>query len=559
MISFFTKTATILLFLALNILSQTIVTYQSSDEIIFNPERGFSAYRDLSITPSFVSYLKNNKVSIIQRIYTIPQYNDVPLPESFLNLVKADLNTARNGGVKVVLRFSYTDDQNGADAALDTILLHISQLKPILQENYDVIAYMEAGFIGAWGEWYYSSHNLNNTTSRRAVLYALLDALPEKRDVAVRTPDYKRKIFNYYQPLNFTDAFDGTKRARTGEHNDCFLADETDFGTYLYNNIEGDKNYLNLDNRFVPQGGETCCNCGFAGCVNALANLERMHWSVLNKDYNPDVLALWVNEGCMNEIKRRLGYRFELQQATISDSVKPNGIFNLNFKIINKGFASPYNPRNLEIILRNDSNNNKYKLLTNEDPRFWMSGDTTIVNISAGIPSNMILGKYTAHLFLSDPEPKLHDNPNYAIRLANLNLWEDSTGYNSLNHTVNITNNAGGDDYTGLDYFEPINVVVNVEHHNNSLPEKFDVSVYPNPFNGIINITFNINPQEIESMNIYNVLGKLIKSFSIQDYIDNKIVWNAKDNNSIELNSGVYLFNLKTKNNTVTKKLIYLK
>jgi hypothetical protein len=74
-----------------------------------------------------------------------------------------------------------------------------------------------------------------------------------------------------------------------------------------------------------------------------------------------------------------------------------------------------------------------------------------------------------------------------------------------------------------------------------------------------MNITFNINPQEIESMNIYNVLGKLIKSFSILDYIDNKIVWNAKDNNSIELNSGVYLFNLKTKNNTVTKKLIYLK
>jgi hypothetical protein len=171
----------------------------------------------------------------------------------------------------------------------------------------------------------------------------------------------------------------------------------------------------------------------------------------------------------------------------------------------------------------------------------------------------MILGKYTAHLFLSDPEPKLHDNPNYAIRLANLNLWEDSTGYNSLNHTVNITNNAGGDDYTGADYFEPVNVVVNVDHHNNSLPKNFDVSVYPNPFNGMMNITFNINPQEIESMNIYNVLGKLIKSFSIQDYIDNKIVWNAKDNNSIELNSGVYLFNLKTKNNTVTKKLIYLK
>ena len=141
-------------------------------------------------------------VTVIQRIYTIPQYNDIPLPESFLTTVQTDLSTARLGGVKVVPRFSYTNNQNGEDAALDTILLHINQLAPILQENYDVITYVEAGFIGAWGEWYYSSHNLNNTTSRRAVTYALLDALPLQRNVVVRTPDYKRKIFQITTPLD---------------------------------------------------------------------------------------------------------------------------------------------------------------------------------------------------------------------------------------------------------------------------------------------------------------------------------------------------------------------
>ncbi len=90
------------------------------------------------------------------------------------------------------------------------------------------------------------------------------------------------------------------------------LQSATDYGTYLDNDIEGDKNYLNLDNRFVPQGGETCCDCGYAGCENSLEDLARMHWSVLNKDYHPDVLKRWISEGCMDEIKRRLGYRFEL-------------------------------------------------------------------------------------------------------------------------------------------------------------------------------------------------------------------------------------------------------
>lgn len=401
------KTFILLTVFTLQLLPQSIVTYQNTDEIFFNPERGFTAYRSNPITISFINSLKAINVSVIQRIYTIPQYNDVPLPQSFLNTVQADFNTARIGGVKVIPRFSYTDNQNGADAALDTILLHINQLTPILQENYDVIAYVEAGFIGAWGEWYYSTHNLNNTNSRRTVTYALLDALPLDRNVVVRTPEYKRDIFQIDTPLDSIEAFSGTKRSRVGAHNDCFLADATDYGTYVWNDIEGDKNYLNQDNRFVPQGGETCCDCGYAGCPNSLIDLARMRYSLLNKDYHPSVLSRWTTEGCMDEVKRRLGYRLELLQASISDSIKPTGTFNLNFQITNKGFASPFNPRNLEIILRNNINNQKYRLVTEVDPRFWMAGDTMFVSVAGGIPSNMVEGDYSAYIFLADPEYRL--------------------------------------------------------------------------------------------------------------------------------------------------------
>jgi len=432
---------------------QTVV-YQPSDEDIFNPERGFSTYLSSPVTLSLCNSLKAQNLSLIQRIYTIPQYHDKPLPQSFLDLMQKDLDIAREGGVKLIIRFSYTDDQNGADAALDTILLHIDQIKPILQKNYDVIAYMEAGFIGAWGEWYYSSHHLNNTADRRTVLFALLDALPVQRDVVVRTPNYKRLIFNDSLPIAPDEAFNGSKKSRTGAHNDCFLASETDYGTYLPNNIQADKDYLHQDNLYVPQGGETCSPSAYSGCANALKDLAYMRWSALNKDYNEDVLAGWQNAGCMPEIRKRLGYRFVLLQAQLPDSLKPGSTFILNFDVYNHGFASPYNPRLLEVILRNSTTHATYRLLTGADPRFWQPEDTVHVQISGGIPADLPQGAYQVLLHLADPVDTLRYRPEYAIRFANQNIWEDSTGFNDLHHQLIIDAQAAGTPYTGQDYFE---------------------------------------------------------------------------------------------------------
>ena len=284
-----------------------------------------------------------------------------------------------------------------------------------------------------------------------------------------------------------------------------------------------------------------------------------MRYSVLNKDYHPDVLQRWINEGCMDEIKRRLGYRFELMQATISDSIQPTGTFNLDFQISNQGFASPFNPRSLEIILRNSTSGQRYRLVTEADPRFWIAGDTMFVNIAGGIPANMIEGNYDAFLFLADPEYRLHDRPDYAIRLANDNLWEDSTGNNSLNHQIKITVNATGQTYTGSNYFELFNGVSDVEHEEQAIPAQYTIDVYPNPFNGTTIIEFNIRPQDIVEAQIFDVTGRLIKTFESFEYGSNKIMWNTNRNKTGELSSGVYFFIIRTKENLYSKKLLLLK
>jgi hypothetical protein len=45
---------------------------------------------------------------------------------------------------------------------------------------------------------------------------------------------------------------------------------------------------------------------------------------------------------------------------------------------------------------------------------------------------------YDVLLGLPDPTASLHDRPEYAIQLANKNVWESSTGFNNLGHKLEV-------------------------------------------------------------------------------------------------------------------------
>jgi len=156
----------------------------------------------------------------------------------------------------------------------------------------------------------------------------------------------------------------------------------------------------------------------------------------------------------MPEIRKRLGYRFILLQAQLPDSLKPGSTFAMNFDVYNHGFASPYNPRLLEVILRDSDTHATYRLTTSVDPRFWQPEDTVHVQITGGIPDDLPQGAYQVLLHLADPVDTLRYRPEYAIRFANQDIWEDSTGFNDLHHPLVIDPQAAGNPYTGQDYFE---------------------------------------------------------------------------------------------------------
>ena len=69
------------------------------------------------------------------------------------------------------------------------------------------------------------------------------------------------------------------------------------------------------------------------------------------------------------------------------------------------------------------------------------------------IPSNIKEGDYQLALWLPDEYESLRDNPLYAIRFANENIFDGTTGYNSLG-LITISKNTTGQYTSGKDFIE---------------------------------------------------------------------------------------------------------
>jgi len=305
-------------------------------------------------------------------------------------------------------------------------------------------------------------------------------------------------------------------------------------------------------------GGETCALSSFCACPNALNELARMHWSFLNRDYNASVLNTWVSGGCMDEVTRRLGYRFQLLQGTFDDSVRPGSALSIQLRLTNTGWAAPYNPRRVEIILRNLVDNSTYYAQLPEEPRFWFAGDTTTVTAGIGVPAGMPAGAYALLLNLDDPSPSLRMRPEYSIRCANDSVWEPATGYNSLLHTVRIDPSALGTPYADTLFFRWLNGPEPVKE-GRLMPHPTSPLLFgnfPNPFNGRTAIAYSLPMREHVVIRLHNLLGQELQtvSDSIQEAGRHNVYVDATG-----LASGVYYYTLQADNTSLTGRLILLR
>lgn len=429
---------------------QPTYTYEELDQVFPNPERGFHSLtyyqsNNLYFALSKAEVVANRQGTYAKTLYLhcyyLADYVNSDIPQAYLDRMEKNFDALRQGGAKAIIRFAYKYDSDDSakpwNADKEHMMRHIDQLAPVLQKNADVILGFEAGFLGVWGEWYYTSYfKMSPTTDeqwapRWEVLNHMLEVFPHDRQIALRTPGYKMQYLKQMGldvvPLNGSTAHTEEAAARISAHNDCFISNASDWGTY---NTDEERVFWQEDSRYTLMGGEICQECSLNNAENAIKQMGLYHWTYLNHGYNGDVISKWAKGNRFGYITQHLGYHLVAEEAYFMETPQAGKSFKVKLKMHNDGFAAPQNARDVELVLTQGST--KYTYKQSIDPRFWLPENGSFaIDLTAKLASD-ITGTWSVYLNLPDPYPSIHNNPDFSIRLANKDMWQEKTGYNLL-------------------------------------------------------------------------------------------------------------------------------
>lgn len=433
-------------------------TFRASDAEIANPERGMYVWAADNLA-AWTQAQADAQFKAGYRLVFAPvrldDHLDEALPADLLAGVSDGFATARRAGLKVIPRFMYnfpageTQYRNAQDAGLSRVLGHIAQLKPVLAANADVIAYLQAGFVGAWGKWHTSSNQLTTLSARTRIRDALLGALPGGRFLQLRYPPNLMQWAP--RPPQWRD---GSVAARIGVHNDCFLASATDVGTYSEDaaSRRHERDYVAALSLLAPFGAETC-NPADAVNPSPRTNFEdilregrQFGLVYLNDSYYREIFhKRWEAQGCLAEVRRSLGYRFELLGLRHSSAVAAGQSGSLTLTVRNSGWARAFNPRAAQLVLRHRSRGALVRLaLPSIAPQAWLPGSISKVSAAFTVPTGSAPGTYDVLFALPDGAASLAGDVRYSVRPANADdgaqaqRWDEKLGAFQTGATLRV-------------------------------------------------------------------------------------------------------------------------
>jgi flagellar hook assembly protein FlgD len=84
---------------------------------------------------------------------------------------------------------------------------------------------------------------------------------------------------------------------------------------------------------------------------------------------------------------------------------------------------------------------------------------------------------------------------------------------------------------------------------------------YPNPFNPTTNIKFSIPKSTYLSLEIYDLLGRLVTKLMQEkkEAGSYAVTWDGKDQFGNEVSSGIYLYKFDSESFTASKKMVLLR
>ncbi len=392
--------------------------FTRSADLLPNPERGWWTYADgrfQDLTDARAAQIAKDGYRVIVGVVRLDDYRNGPLPSTVLTSLTRSFGYARKNGLKVILRFAYNfplnDTDSGADAPLNTVLGHIMQIGPIVTSNADTIVAMQGGFIGAWGEGHSSTNDLDTAVNKAKVRDAIYAAVPKTLNLQWR---YPRDIVSW------------SGDTRMGLHNDCFLADPSDAGTY-WGDAATNEMLRTAMKKLTARtffSGETCnVNSKQArmSCTDILAEGAAYHLASLNRNFYTAFHDRWKAEGCFDKVARKMGYDLRLVDLVIGKGGS------VTLRVANSGWASPIQPRS--IVVTTFAGGKRLGQFALKGKLSAVLPSTTRTFTGAAVTINQA---QMICISAPDTSARLAKTPAYSVRFANANVtsqaWNPTMG-----------------------------------------------------------------------------------------------------------------------------------
>ena len=434
--------------------------------IIPNPERGWHNRRDMDGRDrNDVRDFSDVKAAGHRLVHSYLRLDDFKetdnLSPAYLADLQAALDAIRKHGLKIILRPSHVFSASPSVPEA-RILRHIEQVNAVLSTNADVVSHLETGYLGKWGEWhsglYTELSNKADGATRYRIVKRILDTTPDTIPLAMRYPMHLREILDELPVPEGSQPLTQDQRDRLGLHNDCFLYDNNDRGTYARFGIWFGNQTLEQQKQYAfdlitsyggnkLMGGETCMSA-IARIDDTDNDMAKANWMEININFWEKAVEMWKQrtlpasgndpaETEFDRISRKIGYRLRLIDATFPTSATAGRSFLFAANLSNDGYAGVIKPRPIYLVF--DNGTDRYDVQLREvDVRKWVNGDVTLSKQTVTLPAKMPSGTYKLALWLPDYYPNLQSRPEYSIRFANRGIWDETKGYNVLCDSMTI-------------------------------------------------------------------------------------------------------------------------
>ena len=403
-----------------------------TDAALGNPYEGMYhiyAYtltdEDFSSTADIAADLEGDEYRLALVEVNLRNFSDKELSVTALEQLNNILSVFDASDKSLILRLLYDWDGNAKATEPDNIELirsHIVAAAPIINSHADSIYIMQGLLIGDYGEMHDSDLiSDDNLCLLSDLLYSYMD-----KDIylAVRTPAQWRLITKSEDP-----SVDHGICSRLGLFNDGLLGSESDTGTYTLRSREREHEFQSILCEHVQNGGEVIIDNPYNDYENARYDLELIHISYLNSEYDQAVLNKWKNSTETTDpvwrghtgyeyIENHLGYRFYL---SFSDMITGGSWMNptqtLRITLKNMGFSVSYKPFHAYISLH---------------PTGKKAGDDIVLDVPTDLET--LMSEETRSVDISLPMDRL-ENSDYEVWFY---IQDDTTGETILTANDNL-------------------------------------------------------------------------------------------------------------------------